>query len=95
MRPETKERADTTAGSVLRGSFTFYQATAGDVEEGGMKRGGGGGVFSLRAFLRSGADLVAPVGPSDGLWALGAVEVTARCSRSQHRSRCRRALGEE
>lgn len=38
MRPETKERADTTVGSVLRGSFTFYQATAGDVEEGGMRR---------------------------------------------------------
>lgn len=32
MRPETKERADTNVGSVLRGSFTFYQATAGDME---------------------------------------------------------------
>lgn len=31
MRPETKERADTIIGSVLRGSFTFYQATAGDM----------------------------------------------------------------
>lgn len=31
MRPETKERADTITGSVLRGSFTFYQATAGDM----------------------------------------------------------------
>lgn len=38
MRPETKERADTTIGSVVRGSFTFYQAIAGDLEEGGMKR---------------------------------------------------------
>lgn len=31
MRPETKERADTIIGSVLRGSFTLYQATAGDM----------------------------------------------------------------
>lgn len=31
MRPETKERPDTIIGSVLRGSFTFYQATAGDM----------------------------------------------------------------
>lgn len=38
MRPETKERADTIIGSVLRGSFTFYQATAGD-----MRWGWGGG----------------------------------------------------
>lgn len=30
MRPETKERADTIIGSVLRGSFTLYQATAGE-----------------------------------------------------------------
>lgn len=37
MRPETKERADTIIGCVLRGSFTFYPATAGDT--GG--RGGG------------------------------------------------------
>lgn len=36
MRPETKERADTITGSVLRGSFTFYQATAGDMR-GGME----------------------------------------------------------
>lgn len=31
MRPETKERADTIIGSALRASFTFYQATAGDM----------------------------------------------------------------
>lgn len=31
MRPETKERADTIIGSVLKGSFTLYQATAGDM----------------------------------------------------------------
>lgn len=31
MRAETKERADTIICSVLRGSFTFYQATAGDM----------------------------------------------------------------
>lgn len=34
MRAETKERADTITGSVLRGSFTFYQATAGDMGRG-------------------------------------------------------------
>lgn len=64
MRPETKERADTTVGPVLRGSFTFYQATAGDVEEGGMRRGreeeeegaGKKGVFKLRACLGSRSD---------------------------------------
>lgn len=64
MRPETKERADTTVGLVLRGSFTFYQATAGDVEEGGMKKGGGGGwkkkVFSVCQRL-SEAELISRV----------------------------------
>lgn len=38
MRPETKERADTII-SALRASFTFYQATAGDM---GMWGGAGG-----------------------------------------------------
>lgn len=41
MRPETKERADTIIGSVLRGSFTFYQATAGDMR-GEMEAGRAG-----------------------------------------------------
>lgn len=44
MRPETKERADTSAGSLLRGSFTFYPATAGDMRgerERGRNREGG------------------------------------------------------
>lgn len=36
MRPESKERPDTIIGSALRASFTFCQATAGDMrgEEG-------------------------------------------------------------
>lgn len=38
MRPETKERADTIIGPVLRGSFTFYQATAGDMGGSGWRR---------------------------------------------------------
>lgn len=51
MRPETKERPDTIIGSVPRGSFTFYQATAGDMRgerardggrEEGRERAGGG-----------------------------------------------------
>lgn len=47
MRPETKERADTIIGSVLRGSFTFHPATAGDMRGRGAReteleeRGGG------------------------------------------------------
>lgn len=64
MRPETKEGADTAVGSLLRGSFTFYQATAGDVEEGGMKRGGrGGGCFQ---FV-SGAEAIPPLFSCFGL----------------------------
>lgn len=59
MRPESKERPDTIIGSALRASFTFCQATAGDMrgEEGERgrkqrgrreeaqrgKKGGGGG----------------------------------------------------
>lgn len=37
MRPETKERADTIIGSALRASFTFYQATAGDMGTWGVR----------------------------------------------------------
>lgn len=37
MRPETKERADTIIGSALRASFTFYQATAGDMGMWGVR----------------------------------------------------------
>jgi len=50
MRPETKERADTFIGSVLRGSFTLCQATAGDMrgrneaETQGETRHGRGGL---------------------------------------------------
>lgn len=43
MRPETKERADTIIGSVLRGSFTFHPATAGDMRGGGGERDRAGG----------------------------------------------------
>lgn len=44
MRPETKEMADTIIGWVLRGSFTFYPATAGDTGgRGGGKREEGEG----------------------------------------------------
>lgn len=40
MRPETKERADTIIGYALRGSFTFYQATAGDIRGERWKQNG-------------------------------------------------------
>lgn len=64
MRLETKERADTIIGSVLRGSFTFYQATAGDMRgemEAEWKAGRAGEtkrqklkhVLSLQTLLRS------------------------------------------
>lgn len=49
MRPETKERADTIIGSVLRGSFTFYQATAGDM---GVGVQGGGERWKQKAMVR-------------------------------------------
>lgn len=47
MRPETKERADTIIGHVLRGSFTLYQATAGDMR-GERRRRGAGGAGEMR-----------------------------------------------